>query len=180
MLIILVVFNYCILCDLVMLLWCLNLIIGVNGVGKFNVYWVLCLLVDSVCGEVILLLVCEGGLLLILWVGLEDISWVMCSGVQLIEGSVCWQLVNLCLGFVGEDFGYCIDFGLLELSQSKFGFDLVIKCECIWVGLFLCLVNVFVDCCGLLLCVCGGGGCWEVVVQYFVIFDSMLGVVVDL
>lgn len=44
----LVIVNYCLFCLLVLLMGVLILVIGVNGSGKFNFYWVLCLFVDIV------------------------------------------------------------------------------------------------------------------------------------
>lgn len=139
----LAVSNYRTLRDLVMPLRRLNLITGANGAGKSNVYRALRLLADSARGEVIPSLAREGGLPSTLWAGPEDISRAMRSGAQPIEGSVRRQSVNLRLGFAGEDFGYCIDLGLPEPSQSKFGLDPVIKRECIWAGPFLRPANVW-------------------------------------
>lgn len=82
------------------------------------------------------------------------------------------------MGFVGEEFGYVIDLGLFELLSLFFVVDLQVKVEVIWVGLFLCLVNLLVLCCGVLVWVCDGCS-WCVVVDDFSLFDSLFIQIVD-
>lgn len=56
------------------------------------------------------------------------------AGEQAVQGTARKNLVNLKLGFAGDDFGYAIDLGLPMPGASVFSLDPVIKCECIWSG----------------------------------------------
>lgn len=47
---------------------------------------------------------------------------------------MCKNIVSFRFGFVDEDYGYVIDFGLLILLLFFFGVDLEIKVEVLWVG----------------------------------------------
>lgn len=85
---------------------------------------------------------------------------------------MCCYLVLLKLGFLVEVFGYVIDFGLLVLGLLMFDWEFWIKIECIWVGLFLCSVNVLVEWCGVWVCCCVGCG-WDLLEELLLVFDSL-------
>lgn len=179
MLQILVIVYYCLLYGLVLLLQQLNVVIGDNGSGKFSFYCVLCLLVEIVQGGVVVVLVCEGGLGLVLWVGFEFIDCRVVVGGILLQGGFWQVLVGLKLGFIIEELGYVVDFGYLLLSCLVFVLDLQIKVEVIWVGLFLCSVNLLVDCCGVMVWQCYVCG-WDLVDDWLLLFDSLFIQVGDL
>jgi predicted ATPase len=112
----------------------LNIVKGVNGSGKSNLYKALRLLADTADGGVVRSLAREGGLRSTMWAGPENLSRAMRVGRVPIEGTLRKQPVRLKLGFASDEFGYCITMGLPAPSDSAFALDLEIKRECIWAG----------------------------------------------
>lgn len=129
--------NYRSLRSIVVPLGRLNVIKGVNGTGKSNLYRALRLLADTATGGIVRSLASEGGLKSTFWAGPEKISRQMRAGRVPIQGTVRKDPVRLKLGFSSEDFGYCITMGVPlppRLSKSAFSLDPEIKRECIWSG----------------------------------------------
>lgn len=112
----------------------LTLITGANGSGKSSLYRALRLLADAAQSRVVPALAREGGLESTLWAGPEQISAAMRRGEQPVQGTVRREPVNLKLGFAAEDFGYALELGLPQPSNSMFGRDPQIKREAIWSG----------------------------------------------
>src|ERR1051325_58090 len=86
----------------------LNIVKGVNGSGKSNLYKALRLLADTADGGVVRSLAREGGLRSTMWAGPENLSRAMRAGRVPIEGTMRKQPVRLKLGFASDEFGYCI------------------------------------------------------------------------
>jgi len=126
--------NYRSLRSIVVPLGKLNVIKGVNGSGKSNLYKALRLLADTAGGGIVSSLAREGGLKSTFWAGPEKLSREMRTGRVPVQGTARKEAVRLKLGFSGEDFGYCITMGLPAPSQSEFALDPEIKRECIWSG----------------------------------------------
>jgi predicted ATPase len=126
--------NYRSLRSIVVPLGKLNVIKGVNGSGKSNLYKALRLLADTAGGGIVSSLAREGGLKSTFWAGPEKLSRDMRSGRVPVQGTARKEAVRLKLGFSGEDFGYCITMGLPAPSKSEFALDPEIKRECIWSG----------------------------------------------
>jgi predicted ATPase len=126
--------NYRSLRDVRLPLGRLNIIKGLNGVGKSNLYKALRLLADTANGGVVNSLAREGGLQSTMWAGPENLSRDMRQGRVEIQGTRRSHPVRLKLGFAGDDFGYCITLGLPAPSDSAFALDPEIKRECIWAG----------------------------------------------
>jgi predicted ATPase len=126
--------NYRSLRSIVVPLGNLNIITGVNGSGKSNLYKALRLLADTASGGIVSSLAREGGLKSTFWAGPEKLSREMRSGRSPIQGTIRKEAVRLKLGFCGDDFGYCITMGLPVPSKSAFALDPEIKRECIWTG----------------------------------------------
>ena len=104
--------NYRSLRNLIVPLRRLNLITGPNGSGKSSVYRALRLLAETAQGGVITSLAREGGLQSTLWAGPEMFSRSVKRGEHPVQGTARKDLINLRLGFAGDDFGYAIDLGL--------------------------------------------------------------------
>lgn len=123
----------------------LNIVQGINGSGKSNLYKALRLLADTADGGVVRSLAREGGLRSTMWAGPENISRAMRAGRAPIEGTSRRQSVRLKLGFASADFGYGITLGLPAPSSSAFALDPEIKRECIWTGAVCRPDRVLVD-----------------------------------
>jgi predicted ATPase len=126
--------NYRSLRSIVVPLGKLNVIKGVNGSGKSNLYKALRLLADTASGGIVSSLAREGGLKSTFWAGPEKLSRDMRTGRVPVQGTARKEAVRLKLGFSGQDFGYCITMGLPAPSKSEFALDPEIKRECIWSG----------------------------------------------
>jgi predicted ATPase len=126
--------NYRSLRSIVLPLKQLNIIKGVNGSGKSNLYKALRLLADTAAGGIVSSLAREGGLQSTFWAGPENTSRAMRAGRSPIQGTMRRERVRLKLGFSSDDFGYCITMGLPVPSKSAFALDPEIKRECIWSG----------------------------------------------
>src|SRR3954465_15608242 len=127
--------NYRSLRNVVVPLGRLNVIQGVNGAGKSNLYKALRLLAETGTGGIVKSLASEGGLKSTFWAGPEKITRAMRTGKVPIQGTSRTEPLRLKLGFSGEHFGYCITMGLPAPSASAFSLDPEIKRECIWTGL---------------------------------------------
>ena len=165
--------NYRSLIELVMPMSPLNLITGLNGSGKSNLYKSLRLLAETAQGGVVNSLAHEGGLESAFWAGPEKLTKRMISGEVEVQGSLRKEAYRLRLGFSGEDFGYCIDLGLPIPSMSAFSLDPEIKRECIWAGPVYRPASVLVDRKGPVVKIKEGRS-WQVIVQHMNAFDSML------
>jgi predicted ATPase len=138
--------NYRSLRNLVVPLRRLNVIKGVNGSGKSNLYKSLRLLADTASGGIVSSLAREGGLPSTFWAGPEKISRDMRAGRVAVQGGMRKEAVRLKLGFSGNEFGYCITMGLPPPSiDSAFSLDPEIKRECIWSGPVYTPGRVLVD-----------------------------------
>jgi len=126
--------NYRSLRSIVVPLGRLNVIQGANGSGKSNLYKALRLLADTAAGGVVSSLAREGGLKSTFWAGPDRISQGMRAGRLRVQGTQRKDAVRLKLGFLAEQFGYCITMGLPAPSESAFALDPEIKRECIWHG----------------------------------------------
>ena len=126
--------NYRSLRSIVVPLGKLNIVKGVNGSGKSNLYKALRLLADTAAGGVVNSLAREGGLPSTFWAGPEKFSRAMRTGQVPVQGTARHQPVRLKLGFSSADFGYCVTMGLPAPSESAFALDPEIKRECIWSG----------------------------------------------
>ncbi|PND59595.1 ATP-binding protein [Mycobacterium sp. ENV421] len=109
--------NYRSLRRLVVPLRGLNVVTGANGAGKSSLYRALRLLADSARNGAVSALAREGGLSSTMWAGPGKTG-----------------PVSLKLGFAGEDFGYAVDFGLPQETETAFNLDPEIKSEAVWVG----------------------------------------------
>jgi predicted ATPase len=137
--------NYRSLRSIIVPLGKLNIIKGVNGSGKSNLYKALRLLADTAAGGIVSSLAREGGLQSTFWAGPETITREMRTGRAPVQGTLRREPVRLKLGFASDDFGYCITMGLPAPSKSAFALDPEIKRECIWSGPVFKPERVLVD-----------------------------------
>jgi predicted ATPase len=170
--------NYRSLRELIMPMSSLNLVTGMNGSGKSNLYRALRLLAETAQGGVVPALAREGGLASTLWAGPENISRRMQRGEVPIQGGPRQQPVSLRMGFAGKDFGYAIDLGLPTPSRSAFAHDPEIKRESIWSGPFLRASNGLVDRRGPMIRVREGRS-WRVVADHLNPFESLFTQIAD-
>lgn len=127
--------NYRSLLSFVTPLDSLNVITGVNGSGKSNLYRALRLLAATARGGVSESLAREGGLYSAFWAGPEQITEGMRTGRHEVQGGPRRKRKRLRLGFGGTQFGYSISFGLPKPDESSlFSLDPEIKRETIWAG----------------------------------------------
>jgi predicted ATPase len=170
--------NYRSLRNMVVPLGKLNLIKGVNGSGKSNLYRALRLLADTVEGGIVGSLAREGGLQSTFWAGPENLTRAMRTGRVPIQGTVRKEPVRLKLGFAGEDFGYSITMGLPAPSPSAFALDPEIKRECIWSGPVFKPDRVLVDRCGPVVRARTETG-WRTIAEGLGLFETLFGQVAD-
>ena len=119
----------------------------------------------------------EGGLQSTLWAGPEAISRSMRQGEYAVQGTRRKNVVNLRLGFAGDEFGYLIDMGLpppVREGVSAFGLDPQIKRECIWHGAVLRPTTLLVDRHGPVVKVRSDEGKWDIATDSLSAFDSMM------
>jgi predicted ATPase len=152
----------------------LNVITGPNGSGKSNLYRALRLLAETAQGGLIPSLAREGGLQSTLWAGPESFSRSVVRGEYPVQGGPRKELVNLRLGFAGDEFGYCIDLGLPAPTRSAFALDPEIKRECIWNGPLLRPAALLVDRRGPIVRTRGCDGAWNTNSHQISTFDSMM------
>lgn len=103
---------------------------GANGSGKSSLYRTLRLLADMARNGAVASLAREGGLPSTLWAGPETPP----GAGEPAQGTRRKRPVGLRLGFSGSEFGYAVDLGLPEPSDSAFCLDPQIKVEAIWAG----------------------------------------------
>ncbi|USD67842.1 AAA family ATPase [Vibrio sp. SCSIO 43136] len=165
--------------DIVTPLSSLNLVTGPNGSGKSNLYRSLKLLADTANGQLISALARDGGLQSTFWAGPDEFSQDMLDGVAPVQGNHKTKPKRLDFGFVCDDFGYSVSLGLPKPdSTTLFGFDPVIRRECIWAGPFYRPASCLVERQGSVVKVRNGRK-WEVYSDNVSTFDSMLTEVVD-
>ena len=176
----LAVANYRSLRDLVLPLKALNVVTGANGSGKSNLYRGLRLLSETAFGTAVESIAVEGGVESVLWAGPEQFSRLVKSGRHPVQGGPRKDRVNLRFGFVGDDYGYAIDFGLpTPVPQTMFGKDPEIKREAIWHGEMWHDRRAVADRRGGVVRSRDDSGAWQVVAQHLPSFDSMLSSVAD-
>ncbi|MBM3393420.1 MAG: ATP-binding protein [Betaproteobacteria bacterium] len=157
----------------------LTVVAGSNGSGKSSIYRALRLLAETSQGGVIASLALEGGLQSTLWAGPESFSRAVRDGTHPVEGTRRKHPVSLRLGYADEDFGYAIDLGLPEPSQSAFALDPEIKCEAIWAGPFLRKASLLVERQGGLVRRKLDKREWKAIPHRVATFDSMLTQLAD-
>lgn len=174
--------NYRSLLELVLPLSQVTVVTGANGSGKSNVYRALRLLAETaqggLNGGVIPALARQGGLDSVFWAGPETISKGMREGQVAIQGGPRSGPVRLRLGFNADDYGYAIELGLPEPSQSLFHKDPEIKREVIWAGDVLKPSTLLVERKGPLVKVKSDRS-WQVVNTHTAAFDSLFSCLTD-
>ena len=170
--------NYRSLLRLVIPLGNLNLVTGVNGCGKSNLYKALRLLAETAQGGVVNALAKEGGLESTFWAGPENLSRNMKAGQVPVQGGPKKARTRLRLGFTTEDFGYAISFGLPTPSDSAFALDPEIKRETIWAGSHYRPAGSLVDREARVIKIRSERS-WEVIAQHANPFESVFGQIAD-
>ena len=176
----LAVANYRSLRDLVLPLGPLNVVTGANGSGKSNLYRGLRLLSETAFGTAVESIAAEGGIESVLWAGPEQFSKGVKRGDYAVQGGPRKKRVHLRFGFVGDDFGYAIDFGLpTPVPGTMFTKDPEIKREVIWHGSMWHDRRGVADRRGGVVKSRDQNGAWQVVAQHLPTFDSMLSSIAD-
>jgi predicted ATPase len=166
--------NYRSLREVVLPLERLNVVTGVNGSGKSNLYRALRLLADVAQGRIVSSIAREGGLQSTLWAGPETIARSVRQGDLPVQGMRRKEPVHLRLGFAGDEYSYAIDLGLPKPASAAFSLDPQIKREVIWHGAQLRSGALLVDRDGPLLKVRSEDDGWNIVTQNLSHFDSMM------
>jgi predicted ATPase len=157
----------------------LNVVVGANGTGKSSLYRAIRLLAEAARNGAVAALAREGGLPSTLWAGPEVIGKAVREGVHPVQGTVRSKPVSLRLGFTTGRFGYAIDLGLPQPSESAFFLDPEIKLESVWSGELLRPATVLTERRGGLLRSRSVDGSWYDVPYPIAPFDSMLSVYTD-
>lgn len=118
--------------DLVLPLRRLTVVTGANGTGKSSLYRALRLLADCGRGEVIGSFAREGGVESALWAGPEQLGGARRTGSA--QGGPRTRPVSIELGYAADDFGYLVDFGLPQATETAFARDPEVKRELIFAG----------------------------------------------
>ena len=174
MLTVLAVSNYRSLRNLVVPLRGLNVVTGANGSGKSSLYRALHLLADTAQGRVVPSLAREGGLQSTLWAGPETVSRSIKRGDFPVQGTLCDQRTNLCLGFASDGFGYLIDLGVPAAGTTALELDPVVKQECIWHGPLPRPSTILVERRGPVVRIRNKANDWNIVTQDLSPFDTMM------
>jgi predicted ATPase len=171
---VLAVSNYRSLRNLVVPLRGLNVVTGANGSGKSSLYRALHLLADTAQGRVVPSLAREGGLQSTLWAGPETVSRSIKRGDFPVQGTLCDQRTNLCLGFASDGFGYLIDLGVPAAGTAALELDPVVKQECIWHGPLPRPSTILVERRGPVVRIRNKANDWNIVTQDLSPFDTMM------
>jgi len=171
--------NYRSLRRLVLALGRLTVVTGANGTGKSSLYRALRLLADSARGGAVAALAREGGLPSTLWAGPEHVGRGVREGRHPVQGTTRTGPVALRLGFAGDEFGYAVDLGLPQPSQSAFQLDPEIKRECVWTGPVLRPATLLTDRGGGSVRIRQPDGSWSVSPHQLRPYESMLSELAD-
>ncbi len=139
-----------------------NVVTGPNGSGKSSLYRALRLLADSARNGAVNALAREGGLSSTMWAGPGRTG-----------------PVSLKLGYAGDGFGYAVDLGLPQETETAFALDPEIKSEAVWAGRALRPSAVLVARSGPVVRIRDGHGGWQTAATALRPFDSMLSELAD-
>ncbi|MEV0648140.1 AAA family ATPase [Phytomonospora sp. NPDC050363] len=172
---VLAVENYRSLRDLVVPLDAITVVTGANGSGKSSLYRALRLLSECARGGAVAALAAEGGLPSTLWAGPDHPP----RDGHPVQGTVRDRPIGLRLGFAADDFGYAVDLGQPQPSQSAFSLDPEIKVEAVWAGPFLRPGTLLAERNHGRIKVRDGDGAWAVLDHRLATFDSMIAELAD-
>lgn len=158
----LAVANYRSLRRLVVPLRQCTVVTGPNGSGKSSLYRSVRLLAEMAGNGAVSALAREGGLGSTMWAGPGRTG-----------------PVSLKLGFSGEEFGYAVDLGLPNITQTAFGLDPEIKTEAVWAGPLLRPSTLMAERAGPMVRVRDDDGAWRTVSTALRPYDSMVGQLAD-